>query len=131
VFYADRWGTSKYNIFSYETLKKNGCIAPESILEPQANTCDLSRKGYKTMDSTGNIKPSSFMSDMAQCGSKVRAADWSCSWVSADETWVIPASKTVIFTADRWGRNKYNAFSFDTVRRNGCKNPDSFAGERQ
>jgi len=125
VFAADRWGSSKYNIFSYETVKRNGCTAPEGILEPQANTCDLISKGYKATDSTGNLKPSSFATDMSQCASKVKAADWGCRWVSADETWIIPSLKSVIFTAERWGTNKYNAFSFDTVRKNGCKNPDS------
>jgi hypothetical protein len=126
VFTADRWGASKYNIFSFSTVKRNGCIDPEALLQPQTNSCDLISKGYKATDSTGNIKPSSFATDMAQCGSKVKAADWSCQWVSADETWIIPALKTVIFTADRWGKNKYNVFSFDSVRKNGCKNPESF-----
>jgi hypothetical protein len=126
VFTADRWGAGKYNIFSFDTVRRSGCIAPETFLEPQANSCDLIKRGYKTKDSTGNRKPSSFMSDMTQCASKVNASDWGCSWVSADESWVIPGTKTVIFTANRWGADKYNVFGFDTVRRNGCRNPDSF-----
>ncbi|HYX38675.1 MAG TPA: hypothetical protein VE954_36690 [Oligoflexus sp.] len=126
VFTADRWGTSKYNIFSFETVKKNGCADPEALLQPQTNSCAKILQSYKATDSTGNIKPLNFASDMAECASKVKSSDWSCSWVSADETWVIPALKTVIFTAKSWGANKYNVFGFDTIRKQGCKNPDSF-----
>lgn len=126
VFTADRWGTAKYNIFSFDTVKRRGCADPAVLLQPQSSSCDLINKGYRTTDSTGNVRPSSFAHDMAQCASRVKATDWGCAWVSADETWIVPGLKTVFFTANRWGTNRYNAFGFETVRRNGCKDPDSF-----
>ncbi|MDQ3231732.1 MAG: hypothetical protein M3Q07_07925, partial [Pseudobdellovibrionaceae bacterium] len=129
VFTADGWGASKYNIFSFATVKKSGCADPEALLQPQGNTCDKILKAYKTTDSTGNNQPTSFVADMAQCASKVKASDWACSWVSADETWIIPSQKTVIFTANKWGTNKYNVFGFETIRKQGCKNPDSLTGK--
>ncbi|WP_141732360.1 hypothetical protein [Oligoflexus tunisiensis] len=126
VFTADGWGPSKYNIFSFETVENQGCVAPQVFLAPHAKSCDLIEAGYKTRDSTGNIKPANFVNDMAQCAFKIKPRDWGCTWVSADETWIIPKSKLAIFTAKAWGEDTYNVFSFETMGKHRCRDPQSF-----
>ncbi|HYX34699.1 MAG TPA: hypothetical protein VE954_16500 [Oligoflexus sp.] len=37
--------------------------------------------------------------------------------MSADEAWIIPRQKTVIFKANKWGANKCNVFGFESIRK--------------
>ncbi len=93
--------------------------------------CNFKGWKYKTYNSTRNQVPHgrNFYYDMNLCGIYINPHQWHCPWVTADDSWIIPSENVVVFTADRWGHDRYNVFTYHKVLEKGCVDPEYLLGD--